>query len=130
MKIKYTQDIPFPEALKIRDHLPCLALLKNKAIYTKPFCSKLPEMQSPNRKLLDLKLNEFSTLLKKLQASIPQTKQTLSSNPNSMPKFTQKEQMTLPSSLQSRKPIQDTQGSPKQRSSRSPTKPPLLWKPY
>lgn len=84
-----------------------------------------PECQECNlliEKLLNLKPDKFPTLLKELQTSVHQTKQTSPPNPTSIVKPTQKEQITPSASFQSGKPSQE---SPKKRPSRPLTNPPL-----
>ena len=75
LKIKYTQDISFPEARKI---VETTLLAWSFSRVTLPIQNpSTPECYKCNfliEKLLFLKAEEFPILLKELQACIPQTK--------------------------------------------------------
>ena len=124
--MKYTQDISFPKVWKILE----------TTFPAWPYSRITQPIQSPSatdcqcnlliEELLNLKLDKFPTFLKELWASIPPTQQALSSNPISTPKPTQEDQMTLSSSFQSWKPLQNTRASPNQRPSFSPNKTTIL----
>lgn len=99
---------PFSKGTKnCRDYFPSSVLHKSNTTYTKP----IPECQKCNfliEKILN-ELDKFPALLKGLQASISQTKQTLPPNPKSRVKPSHKEKMIPQSSFQSGTPSKDTQ---------------------
>jgi len=122
MKIKYTQDIPFPEARKlVESTFPARSYSRVTQPLQNPPTPECHKCNSLIEKLLNLKPEEFPTLIRELQNSIPQTKQPPPSNTTPTVNPIQKEQMT-PLSLQSQKPSQGNKDPSKQRPSRSPTK--------
>ena len=118
MKIKYTQDILFQRHKKIKETtFPAQPYSRVMQPIQNPFTPYCQKCNLLIEKLLNLKLGKFPTLLKELQATICQTKQTFPTNPISALKITQKEQMlTPPSSFQPGKTLtrhyQDPQQNP------------------
>ena len=73
----YWRHLFFRGMENFRDHF--LAQSKSNINYAKPFGSKMPQVQIAPRK--STKSDEFPTLLKELQVSIPQIKQTFPQKP-------------------------------------------------